>query len=148
MSLINQFFSTDHKRLDYLFAAFKSWLLLDKAQSSKFFTVFKNDLIKHIDQEENILFPLIEKLAPMSKGPTNVMCSEHMVIKRLLNDIEHRLNDTTPQDLPEILELETLLSSHNMKEENILYPMIDQNINQQQLAEIFLHMKTQPKLAG
>ncbi|WP_448565936.1 hemerythrin domain-containing protein [Thalassotalea ganghwensis] len=137
MSLINQFFSTDHRRLDCLFLAFKSDLPKITEPNINFFNLFKKDLKKHIAWEEKVLFPYIESILPMAAGPINVMCSEHELIINLLSSIDRKLKHGDTGQLPEVVELERLLSNHNMKEEHVLYPLIDENIDQRSLAKVF-----------
>lgn len=141
MSLINQYFSTDHRRLDCLLEAFISHLNLNEDTGYRFFKLFYDDLVKHIEWEERILFPIIENAIPMSKGPTSVMCREHEQIKAMLAIIDEKLKQGSNDIEQEITQLSDILSAHNMKEENVLYPMIDSNISEAQLAQIFCEMK-------
>ena len=74
-----------------------------------------------------MLFPDIEGRAPMAKGPTGVMRMEDVSIRRLLGVMTdalraHRVDDFDRADG----ELGQILGVHNMKEEQILYPMSDQ----------------------
>lgn len=140
MSLINQYFSTDHRRLDCLFDAFVSCLNQSDETGYKYYKLFYKELIKHIKWEEDILFPLIESIVPMSKGPTAVMCAEHLQIKDLLMIIDEKLIQGPSYIQQELAQLSDILTAHNMKEENILYPMIDEQIDEQQLAKIFSKM--------
>jgi len=137
MPQINEFFTADHQKLDSLYTAFKKCISFDESSGVKYFQKFKTQLINHIHWEESILFPLIEKLNPASMGPTMVMCSEHELIISLLTRIDKKLQHNDTQSLPEVDELESILNTHNMKEESILYPMIDKHINEQQLVEVF-----------
>ena len=95
MSFINDFFTADHQKLDSLFNAFKKSISFGAPSSLLYFQKFKTQLIKHIQWEEHILFPLIEQLNPTSMGPTMVMSSEHEVIIGLLTSIEKNYNIMT-----------------------------------------------------
>jgi iron-sulfur cluster repair protein YtfE (RIC family) len=81
----------------------------------------------HIVWEEDILFPVFEQETGMhDAGPTAVMRMEHRHIKKLLEQIDEKLlaGELSGIENAEI-ELLDILESHNQKEENILYPAID-----------------------
>lgn len=92
-------------------------------------TIFLSEMERHFLMEETVLFPTFEDISGMRQGPTQVMRMEHQQIRNLLA----RMSDAvTRMDRDEILEVgETLLilmQQHNMKEEGILYPMVDQHL--------------------
>ena len=76
--------------------------------------------------EEQELFPRFEAATGMTQGPTQVMRDEHADMRATLAQLHAALDS---RDLDEFAgEAETLLimmQQHNMKEENILYPMCD-----------------------
>ena len=88
---------------------------------------FSQDLEAHFSVEEESLFPAFESNTGMTGGPTRMMRMEHMQMRSLLADLDAALSN---KDRDEFLgNAETLLmlmQQHNMKEENILYPMCDQ----------------------
>ncbi|MCL4278567.1 MAG: hemerythrin domain-containing protein, partial [Ignavibacteriaceae bacterium] len=74
-------------------------------------------------------------------GPTAVMKMEHREIKNYLNEIFTYLkNGNTQTDELEEGLLE-VLSEHNLKEENILYPMIDNAVDDKELEDVFFRIK-------
>jgi len=145
MSLINQYFAADHDRLDCLYHAFKNQLSQgvtqeeDNIQCLKFFNAFTQGLIKHIEWEETILFPFFEQSSGITQGPTRVMCSEHKTIKQLLVAIAEKVTQKK-SEISELQELEAILSDHNNKEEQVLYPMIDRFCDAQKTADLFIQM--------
>ena len=76
--------------------------------------------------EESVLLPTFEDIRGMRQGPTKVIRMEHQQIKNLQTSMS---NTVTRMDQDQILEIgETLLiqmQQHNMKEEGILYSMVD-----------------------
>lgn len=138
MSLINQYFSADHDRLDCLYAQFKQQFSQDQTTAKALFDVFSRDLYLHIKWEEQVLFPFFEKHTGMKLGPTRVMTEEHQIIKGLLDNIHSHI--AQENSLPEqaLTSLESILNQHNQKEENILYPMIDQISDEKSNAALFL----------
>lgn len=127
-TLITDFFEHDHQRLDQIFAEFQQ-NKHDNSLALALFSQFKTGLVQHIEWEEQLLFPNVEKAAgfPPNAGPTAVMRMEHVQIKDCLTLIERQLNQEGDTSSIES-QLLAILSSHNMKEENILYPMSDESI--------------------
>ena len=133
---VNEYLTADHRRLDLLFhgliQAIKEGKTLEHQQS--LFHLFKAGLLRHMHWEETILFPIFEESTGMKQGPTMVMCSEHEEMRTILVYIESELDKGFNVDL--LAELANCLAAHNQKEEQILYPAIDQisSGNQQQIA--------------
>ena len=82
-----------------------------------------------------MLFPAFETASGMVAGPSQVMRFEHAQMRDLLGQIEQA---ATQQNLDQFSgSAETLLvlmQQHNMKEENILYPMCEQSLSGQGLS--------------
>lgn len=141
MQSISGFMEKDHDRLDDLFNKYKDLKNSDPNKSEEIFSEFKSGLEKHILWEEDILFPLFEKKTAMyGSGPTSVMRLEHKNIKSILDEISGKLTggSTNTDDFENTLV--AFLSHHNHKEENILYPMIDNSVNDEELSELFVKM--------
>jgi hemerythrin-like domain-containing protein len=65
----------------------------------------------------------------MSMGPTQVMRMEHIQIRSLMDDALDTLNQGNAEDYLGLADtLVIMMQQHNMKEENILYPMCDQHL--------------------
>jgi iron-sulfur cluster repair protein YtfE (RIC family) len=81
---------------------------------------------RHIRAEEELLFPAFEDATGMAGGPTVVMRMEHEEIKAIFAALREAL---ASQDAGEytahLAELFALIEQHNLKEERILYPMLD-----------------------
>ena len=88
---------------------------------------FERTLRQHLLLEEQVLFPAIEQHTGMTAGPTQVMRMDHDQIRALLGPLESAL---AKKDADESLGLSQsimlLLQQHNMKEEQVLYPMADE----------------------
>ncbi len=120
--------ATDHKRCDELYA--QAELLVSEnnwSDAQKSATDFIDGLLSHFKHEEEILFPTFEEMSGMQHGPTEMMRHEHEQMRSLVNELKAAL---TGQNQERYLGIsETLLiymQQHNMKEEQILYPMIDE----------------------
>jgi len=120
----------NHRECDELFAAAEEsvangdWELALKGWQS-----FTSALDAHItDREEGLLFPAIEAVnGPM--GPTMMMRGEHEQMRALIAQIDDAIAAKDQSQFLGLAEtLMMLMQQHNMKEENILYPMMDQCI--------------------
>ena len=130
MTSIPEFMTSMHRECDEVFTeaeaavAKNDWSL---AQSK--WQIFALELIKHFSQEEEVLFPKFEQATGMTAGPTQVMRMEHQQMRALVQDLDNAL---AAKEKDEYLGLsETLMvtmQQHNMKEEMMLYPMMEQNI--------------------
>ena len=101
----------------------------DWARAMSEFTSLRNALHGHFSAEESVLFPLFERQTGYYLGPTQVMRSEHAQIRQLLAAAESALNLRDADDYAGHSEtLLIMLQQHNIKEENVLYPMCDQQL--------------------
>ncbi|WP_410498502.1 hemerythrin domain-containing protein [Chitinibacter sp. S2-10] len=83
----------------------------------------------HFMLEENDLFPAFEAATGMRNGPTQVMRGEHAQARELMQGLQEAATNQDTDDFTGCAEtLLLLLQQHNMKEENILYPMCDRAI--------------------
>jgi len=88
---------------------------------------FAQAMAAHFSLEEDRLFPELEQQTGMEGGPTDVMRMEHEQIRSLMEQMSQLL---ATEDLDGFLDqtetLNILIQQHNMKEEQMLYPMCDQ----------------------
>lgn len=96
----------------------------DMASAGRNFRLFNEQLDGHFTLEENKLFPALEQATGMVNGPTSVMRSEHAEIRNLRDEAYAAIEANQPEAaLAAIDTLNVLIQQHNVKEENILYPM-------------------------
>lgn len=96
-------------------------------------TEFLARLRHHIDVEENVLFPVFEQRTGMvAAGPSRQMRVEHELMQPLLAQMEQAVagNDSVGFQLS-VKALFDILKPHNMKEEQMMYPMIDELAGQE-----------------
>jgi iron-sulfur cluster repair protein YtfE (RIC family) len=123
MPTISDFMSTDHQRCDALFAEAEAAPPDAAAQA---FAAFADAMQRHLAMEEQVLFPAFEQATGNSMGPTRIMRMEHEQMRELFGQMRDALmaNDAnTFAGLAETLLI--LMQQHNLKEEQILYPMSD-----------------------
>lgn len=146
MPTIAEFMGQDHDRLDEIFKQFQETKAQDLGQAKEHFKAFLTGLQRHIVWEEEILFPVFEAHADMVQdhGPTAVMRIEHKQIKQFLDQIhekiaaEDRRTDNAERGLLEVL------TNHNVKEEKILYPWIDNTVSEEERASLMTQMQNLP----
>ena len=128
MSLPTQILPAHHRHCDALFvAAEESAQRGDWAAAAPAFAHFNNQMKTHFEAEEGLLFPAFEAATGMSEGPTQMMRYEHEQMRSLLSQLEAACAVHDGEGYAGVAEtLLMLMQQHNMKEENMLYPMCDQ----------------------
>jgi len=143
---IAEFMAQDHDRLDDIFKQFQTIKKQDASKARSLFQEFLIGLHRHIVWEEDILFPVFEAEAEMVQdhGPTGVMRNEHRLIKHFLKQIEAKLaeGDHATEEAEE--GLLQVLTAHNVKEEKILYPWIDNCVSDEERASLLTKMEHLP----
>lgn len=130
MTNVLSLMTDDHRRCDeFLAAAEQALAAADLAAASAAFSQFQVAMLAHFACEENALFPAFEVKTGIVAGPTRVMRLEHAQMRELLQSAAESLAAGREADYFEVVEtLLILMQQHNMKEENILYPMCDQHL--------------------
>ena len=133
MSEIKNCMTDDHRRCDDVFAEVEqavTALAWDRAMTS--FEKFNNVMLQHFVVEEELLFPAFELKSGMTGGPTQVMRDEHVQMRELMAAAQEALLAKDADDYSGNAEtLLIMMQQHNMKEENILYPMCDDHLKAQ-----------------
>lgn len=130
MTTISDFLVPDHKRCDALFADAEAAASEgDWAAAAAGFGLFKKELQHHFAMEEEVMFPAFEVRSGMMHGPTSVMRSEHRQVESLLNQLTSSLaRKDAAAFLGDADTLLILMQQHNVKEEQMLYPMADKTL--------------------
>ncbi len=133
MTRIAQYLTEDHEHCDALFAEAENAVAkADWPRAAEQFQAFARDTLRHFAREEEVFFPAFENRTGMSGGPTFVMREEHNQMRDTLKAMEQALGARDAQRYLGLAEtLLMLMRQHNMKEENILYPMMDQALPDQ-----------------
>ncbi len=128
MSTLHQLLTGDHRHCDDLFAAAEQAAgANDLPAAQAAFPQFVAAMQAHFSAEETQLFPAFEAATGMSGGPTAVMRFEHDQMRELFAGAQAALAAGEGEDFLAVLDtLLILMQQHNMKEENVLYPMCDQ----------------------
>lgn len=128
MESISDTLTRDHEHCDTLFAAAENAVAdAEWDLAALRFEAFKSATLLHFEREESVLFPDFEARTGMHGGPTYVMRAEHIQMRdglAALGQAIERHDAKAYLDQSDTLLM--LMRQHNMKEEQILYPMADQ----------------------
>jgi len=120
-----------HKHCDGLFATMeeaagrRDWSLCEKH-----FDRFHQEMEAHFSTEEQLLFPAFESTTGITAGPTRMMRFEHIQMRELFEQMVAALRAQDGNEFAGVAEtLLILMQQHNMKEENMLYPMCDRSLS-------------------
>lgn len=133
MDTIRRLLGDHHRQCDELFAAIEEAIEVGEwHRAADSFSRFDRSMRQHFDVEESILFPAFEARTGMTMGPTAVMRSEHAQIRELLEAAAEAITAHDADEYSGYAEtLHIMTQQHNMKEENVLYPMCDQHLGAQ-----------------
>ncbi len=128
MESLATFLSADHRDCDAALTRFEDAIRAgDPGAIQQTFDAFHRAMVRHFAREEDALFPTFEAATGNAHGPTAVMRMEHDQMRMVLAQLEAELaRGETSRSLAHADTLMVLVQQHNMKEEQILYPMCDQ----------------------
>ena len=125
---VTDLLTRDHRRLDSILADAKRCLAAgDLRAASARFSEFREGLERHMNAEEEVLFPAFETLTGASGGdPTHVMRSEHAELRQLMAEVADSLAPGGEEGhVTPLAALTARIYAHNGKEERVLYPASD-----------------------
>jgi hemerythrin-like domain-containing protein len=129
MSDIKEYMIQDHRYCDEIFVQMEDAVSSKSDEALSRFEVFQDALTNHFKMEEMVLFPMFEQKTGMSEGPTQVMVMEHEQMRKLLSNMEDAVESNDNDKFFSLSEtLMILMQQHNMKEEQMLYTMIQQHL--------------------
>lgn len=95
------------------------------------FEDFAAQMERHFGTEEEILFPAFETATGVHSGPTQMMRMEHGQMRGLIGQMRAALAARDKEGFGGGAEtLLILMQQHNIKEENILYPLCDRALDE------------------
>ena len=129
---IKEFMSQDHKDCDLLFATAENAVSKgDWETAAQAFDEFVRAMERHLGVEEAELFPAFEEETGVVTGPTEMMRMEHDQMRVLFAEMRDALEKQQGNDYLGIADtLLILMQQHNIKEEQILYNMMDQRLSE------------------
>lgn len=127
MQSILEYMTNEHAKCDAHFATAEQQVSKGNWQEANaIFDDFANAIERHFMMEEQVLFPYIERTMGNSGGPVAVMRMEHSQMRDLLKILTEMFEQKDREGFLGTSEtLLILMQQHNMKEEQILYPMAE-----------------------
>lgn len=134
----------DHRRMEALLqtataqARSGNW-----AEARQGLEAYADALLHHADIEDEVLFPAYDRLSGgMADSPTAMMRHEHTEVRAALHDLTRAASaqEWTALDAA-LARLEAVVVEHHAKEEEILFPGIDETLDpvkREQLVEQLL----------
>ncbi|GAB0058178.1 hypothetical protein SIID45300_02522 [Candidatus Magnetaquicoccaceae bacterium FCR-1] len=127
---ISEFMGFDHERCDALYAEMENAAQAGELETTRQrFAAFQVAMTHHFDMEEKRFFPAFEQTTGMTQGPTMVMRMEH---RQMLGVIGQMGQAVASGDVSGVTRsastLMVLMRQHNIKEEQMLYPMGDMHL--------------------
>lgn len=130
---IKAYMVQDHHDCDTAFAQMEE-VANEKglADAKEVFDTFVNDTERHFQMEERVLFPMFEQKTGMTQGPTVVMRHEHEQLRALMSQMaQAQIGDDKDKFFGLSETFMIMIQQHNMKEEQMLYTMIQQHLGAQ-----------------
>lgn len=126
--MITTTMTRDHRHCDEAFAAAEEAVAENRwADGASLYATFLQHLEQHFEREESVLFPGFEQRTGHTMGPTQMMRMEHQQMRALLAEMTDAVALTDSERYLGLSEtLMMVMQQHNMKEEQMLYPMVDQ----------------------
>ena len=130
MAILSSYMKADHRACDEVFANMENEVSDENwANATKLFEAFASDLNHHFNMEEEVMFPAFEAREAGHCNPTPVMIMEHTQMRNVLKQLREDLEAKNKEHFFGLSEtLMMTMQQHNMKEEQMMYPMIDESL--------------------
>ncbi|WP_155991137.1 hemerythrin domain-containing protein [Thermocrinis jamiesonii] len=137
MLSIAEYLTEEHRECDSIYAEVERLIREGKwEEGEKAFEEFKSETLKHFEREEAVLFPEFEGRTGIVMGPTQVMRMEHAQARELIERMERALKNRNREEFLSVGDtFMILIQQHNLKEEQILYPMCDQHLDPSEMIQ-------------
>jgi len=130
MMSIKDFLSNDHRKCDEHFANMESKASESLSNAKEATQSFIDETEKHFQMEERVMFLEFETKTGMTQGPTAMMRQEHAQMRSLMAQLLEAIDADNSDKFFGLSEtLMILMQQHNMKEEQMLYPMAQQHLS-------------------
>jgi len=138
MRFLSDYMIKDHKEFEKVFNDFGD--NIGSSHLMEYFLKFKWNLTAHLAVEEKIIFINYNPETEEDAGMMEKILEEHRELISLMDDIEDRLNDGKDVD---ISHLKRMLIEHRNFEDEVLYPMLDNKIDENTKKQIITKLENQ-----
>ena len=126
-----------HRQCDDAFAKLENLVAGNDWSNPGAFEEFFSIMTKHFQAEEEVLFAAVEKKMGGPIGPTQVMRQEHQQMSNLMGQMKEAFGAKDQKKFLSVSDTWMVIAQqHNMKEEEILYPMMDDALREDTAAVI------------
>jgi len=134
---VNQFMTGEHRVCDEEFANLENMVDGGKFEEAKaLLERFLNHMRSHFSMEEEVMFKEFNNCSGGGCNPTIVMIMEHDQMRNLFLQMEEALEAKDKNRFLGVSEnLLFVMQQHNMKEEQIMYNMVDNALNSDDIIE-------------
>lgn len=124
-AFINDYLSSDHRRLDLLLDNLRKAIEQQRPKEyiQSVFSLFQRGMLRHMHWEESVLFPIYDEQVTKTHASTDILKAEHKELATMLEELEDSIEEG--MSLEYVKGLEHFVYSHHLREEEILYPVID-----------------------
>lgn len=137
-----------HRSLDVVFAEHQYALLhFEFVRAAELLTDYQDRLVGHIQDEETYLLPLYAERAAIEKtGEVKLFINEHEKMRNFVDLFKETTEQMLAEEHPEPLVLKLLdrqsfykrlVSHHDVRETEILYPSLDRITDDSERLQIF-----------
>jgi hemerythrin superfamily protein len=126
---ITQIMVGDHALIEVLLIYFKDSMGKNVELTEEAFDKFRWELEKHIFVEEKVIFRFCKLVNSEMCQIVQSLAKQHDVFFEILNEMK---NDLVIRNNIDILKLQKLFVEHRKIEEAILYPKLDEQLNERQ----------------
>ena len=131
MANIKEFMTKDHRDCDDTFAEMEQKANSEGLAAAKeLYAKMAEEMEHHFQMEERVLFPAFEEKTGMTEGPTQMMRMEHSQMRSLIQEIGEAIESDNKDRFFGLTEtMMIIVQQHNMKEEQMLYTMVQQHLS-------------------
>ncbi|MGB5966214.1 MAG: hemerythrin domain-containing protein [Sulfurimonadaceae bacterium] len=131
MANIKEYMTKDHRHCDDTFAAMEQKANSEGLAAAKeLYSQMAEEIEHHFQMEERVIFPAFEEKTGMTQGPTQMMRMEHTQMRSLIEEIGEAIASDNKERFFGLTEtMMIMVQQHNMKEEQMLYTMVQQHLS-------------------
>jgi len=129
MNILSTYMTQDHRACDETFANMEQIVASENwSEAQKAFEKFSKEINHHFDLEEKVMFPAFEaRSANAHCNPTPVMIMEHTQMRNVITQMQQDIQNKDKNHFFGLSETFMMtLQQHNMKEEQIMYSLVDE----------------------
>lgn len=134
----------DHRRIDALFERFQGTPLSAVQERRERLAAFTHELRRHIRLEEDELFPALADTDESSRRLVPTLLEEHRRIEEAMQRIEQEVEASGASTEKLELELINELWAHNAREEESVYPWLDQHLSVEKASRLLQALRDDP----